>query len=81
MFLKPTASVPSTVQAESVPDDGVPRTGVVKTGEVSVLFVSVCVLVAVSTLLGVIIPDKVVIFYSGCVGQLTVQGKPACAGT
>jgi hypothetical protein len=38
-------------------------------------------LVAVSTLLGVIIPDKVVIFYSGCVGQLTVQGKPACAGT
>ena len=30
MFLKPTASVPSTVQFESVPEVGVPRTGATK---------------------------------------------------
>ena len=50
-------------------------------GAVSVLFVSVSVLVAVTMLLGVIIPDRVVMFYSGCVGQTTVFGNPACAGT
>jgi len=35
MFLKPTASVPSTVQFDSVPLVGVPRTGVTKVGEVA----------------------------------------------
>ena len=53
----------------------------VNTGAVSVLLVSVSVLVAVTMLLGVIIPDRVVMFYSGCVGQTTVFGNPACAGT
>ena len=43
MFLKPTASVPSTVQEDNVPLDGVPRTGVVSVGLVSVLLVSVSV--------------------------------------
>jgi hypothetical protein len=36
MFLKPTASVPSTVQELSVPLDGVPRTGVTNVGLVNV---------------------------------------------
>jgi hypothetical protein len=35
VFLKPTASVPSTVQVLSVPEVGVPRTGVTKVGEVA----------------------------------------------
>ena len=35
MFLKPTASVPSTVQLLRVPDVGVPSTGVTKVGEVA----------------------------------------------
>ena len=35
MFLKPTASVPSTVQEDNVPLDGVPRTGVVRVGLVA----------------------------------------------
>jgi hypothetical protein len=35
MFLKPTASVPSTVQDDNVPLDGVPRAGVTKVGEVA----------------------------------------------
>ena len=33
IFLKPTASVPSTVQDDNVPDDGVPNTGVTSVGE------------------------------------------------
>ena len=37
---------------------GVPRFGVVSTGLVNVLFVSVSVLVAVTTLVGVMIPDS-----------------------
>ena len=45
-----------------------------------VLFVSVAVLVAVSTLLGVMMPDSVAINYSGLTGQLIVVGKPACCG-
>ncbi len=40
MFLKPTASVPSTVQELNVPLDGVPSTGVVRVGDVRVFFVS-----------------------------------------
>ena len=39
MFLKPTASVPSTVQALSVPDVGVPRTGVTSVGTPAELIV------------------------------------------
>ena len=35
MFLNPTASVPSTVQAESTPLVGVPSTGVTKVGDVA----------------------------------------------
>jgi hypothetical protein len=35
MFLKPTASVPSTVQAESTPLVGVPSNGVTKVGDVA----------------------------------------------
>ena len=35
MFLKPTASVQSTVHPESVPEVGVPRTGVTRVGEVA----------------------------------------------
>jgi len=35
MFLKPTESVPSTVQFDSVPLVGVPRTGVTKVGDVA----------------------------------------------
>ena len=118
IFLKPTASVPSTVQDDNVPLEGVPNTGVVSvglvsvllvrvsvvarptnvsvlvgsvnvpvllmleiTGAVSVLFVSVVVPVAVTRLVGVIIPVRVVMFYSGCVGQTTVFGKPLCVGT
>ena len=34
-----------------------------------VLFVTVFVLVAVRTLVGVMIPDSVAMFYSGCVGH------------
>jgi hypothetical protein len=49
----------------------------VMTGAVNVLFVSVDVLVFVTTLDGVMIPDNVVMSYSGLVGQFTVQGKPA----
>jgi hypothetical protein len=91
MFLKPTASVPSTVQPDNVPEDGVPSTGVTSVGLVAntkapepvssvtaaaicaevatsvlevklmVLFVNVDVLLAVSTLLGVIMLDSVAI--------------------
>ena len=43
MFLKPTSSVPSTVQLLSVPEAGVPNTGAVNTGAVKVLLVSVSV--------------------------------------
>lgn len=105
IFLKPTASVPSTVQDDNVPLEGVPNTGVVSVGDVSVLFVRVSVvarptnvsvlvgsvnvpvllmleiigavnvllvivvvLVAVTMLVGVIIPDKVVMFYSNFTG-------------
>jgi hypothetical protein len=35
MFLNPTASVPSTVQAESTPLVGVPSDGVTKVGDVA----------------------------------------------
>ena len=35
MFLKPTASVPSTVQLDSVPLVGVPSNGVTKVGDVA----------------------------------------------
>ena len=41
MFLKPTASVPSTVQELNTPLAGVPSAGVVRVGEVKVLLVSV----------------------------------------
>jgi hypothetical protein len=44
-----------------VPLAGVPKTGAVNTGAVSVLFVSVFVLVAVTTLLGVMIPDSAIV--------------------
>ena len=37
MFLKPTASVPSTVHEDNVPDDGVPNAGVINMGLVSVV--------------------------------------------
>ena len=49
-------------------------------GAVNGLLVSVVVLDAVTTLLGVMIPDRVVMVYSS-VGQTTVFGKPLCAGT
>jgi hypothetical protein len=52
----------SPVQFVKVPDDGVPNTGVVNVGDVNVLLVMVVVLVAVTTLDGVMIPDRVVIF-------------------
>ena len=42
-----------------------------------VLFVSVAVFESVRMLLGVMIPDRVVIFYSGCAGHWTSQGNPA----
>ena len=42
-----------------------------------VLFVTVLVLVLVKTLVGVMIADKTVIFYSGCAGHWTSQGNPA----
>lgn len=43
-----------------------------------VLFVNVSVPDAVTTLVGVMMPDSVVIGYSvGCVGQVISQGKPA----
>ena len=54
MFLKPTASVPSTVQLLNVPLEGVPSTGVVSVGDVSVLFVSVSV-VALPTNVSVLV--------------------------
>ena len=43
MFLKPTSSVPSTVQELNTPLAGVPSAGVVSVGEVSVLLVKVSV--------------------------------------
>jgi hypothetical protein len=49
------------VHAEIMPDATVPSAGAVITGEVSVLLVIVVVLVAVTMLVGVIIPDSVVI--------------------
>ena len=72
MFLKPTGLVPSAVQFVNAPDVGVPRTGVVSVGEVKVLFVTVCVFVAVRTFDGVMIPDKVVMIYSDSI-QLVVS--------
>ena len=48
MFLNPTASVPSTVQADKMPLAGVPSAGVVSVGLVSVLFVRVSVPVGVT---------------------------------
>jgi len=51
------------------------------TGAVNVLFVNVDVLVFVTTLDGVMIADKFAMSYSGCEGQLTVQGNPLCDGT
>ena len=66
----PEVGVPSTgvtramlveVHAEIMPDATVPSAGAVITGEVSVLLVIVVVLVAVTMLVGVIIPDSVVI--------------------
>jgi hypothetical protein len=60
--------------------EGVPRAGVVSTGDVNVLLVSVCVPVSVTRFVGVIIPDRVVMFYSGCVGHVTVKGNPFWAG-
>ena len=47
-----------------------------------VLFVSVAVLLAVRTLVGVMMPDKVAMSYSyGFTGQVIVVGKPICCGT
>ena len=60
--------------------DGVPRLGVVNIGLVSVLLVSVSVLVAVTRFVGVMIADRTVMAYSGCVGQTIVFGKPLCVG-
>ena len=51
------------------------------TGAVRVLLVSVCVPVAVTRFVGVMMSDRVVMAYSGCVGQTIVFGKPLCAGT
>jgi hypothetical protein len=52
---KPTGTVPSTVRVLSAP--------------LMVLLVSVTALAAVKTLVGVMIPDSVAMFYSGCVGH------------
>ena len=76
MFLKPTASVPSTVHEDKVPLDGVPSAGVVSVGEVRVLLVSVVVLVAVTRFVGVMIDDRFAISYSG-LGYLALTARQA----
>lgn len=77
MFLKPTASVPSTVQEDNVPLDGVPSTGVVSVGEVNVLLVSVSVVALptnVSVLVGSVnVPVLLMLEIIGAVKVLFVR--------
>ena len=79
-----TGSVPVTPVAKGKPVTLVitPEAGVPKAGATSVLLVIVVVLVAVTTFVGVIISDKLAIFYTSIsVGQVIVSGKPTCSGS
>jgi hypothetical protein len=77
MFLKPTASVPSTVHEDNVPLAGVPNVGVVSVGEVRVLFVSVSVVARptnVSVLVGSVnVPVLLMLEIIGVVSVLFVS--------
>ena len=79
-----TGSVPVTPVAKGKPVTLVitPEAGVPKAGATSVLLVIVVVLVAVTRFVGVIISDKLAIFYTSIsVGHVISLGNPSCSGS